>query len=124
GPGDYSYKILQKLFESKICQWLFSRLHPNLALGFGHAWSQSRKKKHHFQAHPFVKKEQEYLWQYCKTEEEKQNHHDYYIFGHRHIPLDLEVTPQARYINIGEWLWSFTYGKCDGNTVQLLKFEE
>ena len=123
GPGDHSYKILQKIFESKLCQWLFSRLHPNLAIGFGHAWSQSRKKKHHFKAHPFIQKEKEFLWQYCVAEEQK-SHHDYYLFGHRHIPMNLEVTPNARYINIGEWLWSCTYARCDGQEVELLTFEE
>lgn len=123
GPGDYSYKILQKLFESKFCQFLFSRIHPNFSLGFGHMWSMSRKKKHHYQAPPFIKKENEYIWHYCVAEEKKE-HHDFYLFGHRHIPMKLEVGDQAHYINIGEWLWSCTYGVCDGNTVELLKFEE
>ena len=30
GPGDTSYKILKKFFNSSLCQWLFARLHRNL----------------------------------------------------------------------------------------------
>ena len=29
GKGDYFYKFVKKIFTSKICQWAFSRLHPN-----------------------------------------------------------------------------------------------
>lgn len=122
GPGDHTYKFLQKVFESKLLQWMFSRVHPNLALWIGHTWSQARKKKLSFKAHPFVAKEKEYIWHYCREAETKA-HHDYYVFGHRHIPMDLEVTENSRYVNLGEWLWSFTYGKCDGNKLELLAFE-
>ena len=39
GPGDYNYKLLKKVFTSKVCQWLFARIHPNLGIGLAHAWS-------------------------------------------------------------------------------------
>ena len=46
GPGDYNYKLLKKVFTSKVCQWLFARIHPNLGIGLAHAWSQKSRLVH------------------------------------------------------------------------------
>ena len=46
GPGDYNYKLLKKIFTSKVCQWLFARIHPNLGVGLAHAWSQKSRLVH------------------------------------------------------------------------------
>jgi UDP-2,3-diacylglucosamine hydrolase len=67
--------------------------------------------------------EEEWLWQYAK-EVEQQSHHDYYIFGHRHLPLDLEVSNNSRYINLGEWLHFQTYASFDGTNLVLEAFEK
>lgn len=32
GPGDHAYKFMKKFFDSRICQWLFARLHPNFGI--------------------------------------------------------------------------------------------
>ncbi len=32
GPGDNMYKLLKKVFNNSICQWLFARIHPNLGI--------------------------------------------------------------------------------------------
>lgn len=70
----------------------------------------------------FKGEENEFLLSYCK-ETEKKIHHDFYVFGHRHLPLDLTVGEQSRYINLGEWVHFSTYGIYDGNTVELKTFE-
>jgi UDP-2,3-diacylglucosamine hydrolase len=73
------------------------------------------------QEEKFQGEEREFLWVYCRELEQKQ-HHDFYIFGHRHLPLDLQVNENSRYINLGEWVNFNTYATYDGNTVQLKKF--
>lgn len=100
GKGDYFYKILRKIFTSKICQFAFSRLHPNLALSFAHTWSRISRNRSEAK---FLNDEKEILFNYCQ-EKQKTNAVDYYIFGHRHIPLKLKVDERATYINLGEWL--------------------
>jgi UDP-2,3-diacylglucosamine hydrolase len=70
----------------------------------------------------FQGEEGEFLWVYCR-ELEKQSHHDYYIFGHRHLPLDLKIADNSRYINLGEWVNFRTYAVYDGREVQLKTFE-
>ena len=123
GPGDHTYKRLKKVFESRLAQFAFRWLHPDLGIGLAQNWSRSSRisnlKK---DEETFRGEEYEWLWHYCR-EVEAQTHHDYYVFGHRHIPLDLTVSPTARYINLGEWVHARTYGVFDGETLRLERFE-
>lgn len=122
GPGDASYKILKKFFDSKVCQWLFARIHPNAGIGIANYWSRQSRISNNKKGETFVSEEQEFLLTYCK-EVEQTTHHDFYIFGHRHLPLDLKVSDTSRYINLGEWVHFDTYAEYDGVTVHLKKFE-
>ena len=121
GPGDNSYKILKKFFDSKICQWLFARIHPNLGMTIANKWSRRSRITNSKRDETFQGESGEYLWVYCK-EMEKSVHHDYYIFGHRHLPLNLKVTSDSTYINVGEWVNQQTYAVYDGATVELKQF--
>ncbi|MDX1629136.1 MAG: UDP-2,3-diacylglucosamine diphosphatase [Fulvivirga sp.] len=123
GPGDYSYKILKKVFNSKFCQWLFARIHPNLGIGIAHFWSKRSRISNLKKEEDNFKGEKEFLWQYCKKIEAEE-HHDYYIFGHRHLPLDLPVGDNSRYFNLGEWVNYSTFGVFEGEKFELLEFED
>jgi len=122
GPGDRFYKLLRKIFTNKICQWLYARIHPNTGIALASMWS----KKSRISSTTKEEKQQieeEWLLTYSK-EVEQRSHHDYYIFGHRHLPLELEVAEKSMYINLGEWVNYFTYGTFDGSEFNLLTFEE
>mgnify|MGYP003853687307 FL=1 len=58
------------------------------------------------------------LFGYCKKMQ-KTNPVDYYVFGHRHIPLELKVDEKATYINLGEWLSQNTYGVLEEGKLNL-----
>ncbi len=127
GNGDYKYKALKKFFfQVRLFQWLFDRLMPSyFGMSFGHRWSKHSKLIKG--EPPAFLGDKEFIWQYCK-EVEKQWHFDYYIFGHRHFPLDLEVVghpqaPAGRYLNIGEWVKKCTFGVFDGQNFQLKTFK-
>ena len=123
GPGDRTYKIIKKFFNSKVCQWMFARIHPNLGIAIANLWSkESRISNTKSDESKFTGNENEFLWVYC-TEREKQEHFDYYIFGHRHLRLDLPIGNASRYINLGEWVNESNYAVYDGKTVTLKIFE-
>jgi UDP-2,3-diacylglucosamine hydrolase len=122
GPGDYNYKLLKKVFTSKVCQWLFARIHPNLGIGLAHAWSQKSRLVHD-KKEQFLGEENEWLAIYAK-EKLKHSHYDYFIFGHRHIPLNIDLGNNSKYINLGEWIHSNTYACFDGKELSLLTFNE
>ncbi|GAA4782862.1 UDP-2,3-diacylglucosamine diphosphatase [Olivibacter ginsenosidimutans] len=121
GPGDAKYKFLKKFFRSKFCQWLFARVHPNLGIGLALKWSRNSriangKKEWRKDA------EQEWLVVYSKEQLAKE-HFDYFIFGHRHLPLDIDLGHGSRYINLGEWVNYNSYAVFDGNRLELKTFE-
>lgn len=119
GPGDFTYKRLKIIFESRLARRLFRWLHPDVGIGLAQAWSRrSRISNLKKGEEAFLGEEREWLWQYCR-EIEAVTHHDYYIFGHRHVPLDLAVTPTSRYVNLGEWVFAKTYGRFDGTELRL-----
>ena len=123
GPGDFTYKQLKKVFEHRLARQLFRWLHPDLGIGLAHAWSRrSRISNNEKGEDLFLGEDREWLYQYC-VEVEQRQHHDYYIFGHRHLPLDLTVGPDSRYVNLGEWVKARTYAVFDGKTVKLTKFD-
>jgi UDP-2,3-diacylglucosamine hydrolase len=122
GPGDRFYKILRAgLFHNPFCQWLFNWIHPNLGMALAHAWSRSSRISN-LKKEQFRDEKSEFLLAYCTDMEAKQ-HFDYYIFGHRHLPLDLKVGDNSRYINLGEWVNFSPYAVYDGTSVKLLSFE-
>jgi UDP-2,3-diacylglucosamine hydrolase len=70
----------------------------------------------------FLGEDKEWLIIYTK-ELSQTNPSNYFIFGHRHYPLDLKINDKARYINLGDWIRSNTYAVFDGNDLQLKKWE-
>ena len=122
GPGDKLYKVLKKFFRSGFCQWLFARVHPNFGVGIANYWSSHSRIASEKTKKPKVN-EQEWLVIYCK--ELLQTHfYDFLVFGHRHKPLDIQLNPQSRYINLGEWVSHNTYAVFDGESMLLEHFEK
>ena len=120
--ADKGFRIMRRIFTNPTLQWLFARLHPNFAIWFGHKWShRSRYSKELIT--PFQGEDKEEHMIFANRMLEKQ-HFDYFVFGHRHIPLDLPLKNQtSRYINLGDWLWHFSYAVFDGNTMEVRKYE-
>lgn len=104
GPGDYQYKVLKKVFANKACQWLFARVHPNFSFSVAQMWSGRSRLQNIKKEDGFTTKDNEWLYTYCKSLLDKQ-HFDFFVFGHRHLPLDLTIDgSESRYINLGEWV--------------------
>lgn len=121
GPGDYTYKVLRKIFTSPALQFLFSKIHPNIAFGFGHWWSkQSRYSKGLFEE--FLGTDKEYLILYAQEILAKQPI-DYFIFGHRHIPMEITMN-KSKLVNLGEWISAYTYATFDGENLELESFNK
>ncbi len=118
GPKDYGYKFIKKVFASKICQWLFARLHPNLGIGVAQYWSRKSRIANGTKDEVFHGDENERLAIFSR-EILKKEHFDYFIFGHRHLPLDISVGEKSRYINLGEWVNYYSYAVFDGDEVEL-----
>ena len=114
GPGDIFYKILKKIFANSITQWLFKWLHPDIGIALARTWSDSSRLKKKGLDEKYLG-EKESLIQYCRRKQAEVNR-DFYIFGHRHMPLEIDLGNNSTYINLGEWVNNFTYGEfCEGS---------
>lgn len=121
GPGDHGYKFIKKVFASKMCQWLFARIHPNLGIRIANYWSGKSRIATGNLEEKYLGDDKEFLVVYSKEILSKE-YFDYLIFGHRHLPLDVKLG-SSRYINLGDWVKYFTYAVFDGNELQLLSYE-
>jgi UDP-2,3-diacylglucosamine hydrolase len=118
GPGDHGYKMLKKIFRNPACQWLFGILPPAIGVGIANYMSRSsRAVTGQTDAH-FLGEENEWLISYCK-EILQQQFFDYFIFGHRHLPIDFALPGNSRYINLGDWIRYNSYAVFDGTGLEL-----
>ena len=122
GPEDHGYKMLKKVFRNPFCRWLFGILPPYIGMGLANYFSKKSRQAADQNEEQFVSKEKEWLVTYS-LEVLKKNHYDYLIFGHRHLPLDLSLNTNSRYINLGDWIRYCTYAVFDGKELDLQSFD-
>jgi UDP-2,3-diacylglucosamine hydrolase len=118
GPGDNGYKFIKKVFASPISQWLFARLHPNFAIGLANFWSGKSRAANGPVDEIFLGEDKEWLIIYCKEVLQKK-HYNYFVFGHRHLLLNISLQNNSRYINLGDWFKKPHCAVFDGLSLQL-----
>jgi len=122
GPGDQGYKVLKRVFAHPVSQWLFRWIHPDIGVGIAHFWSR-RSRMANQDAQTFLGPEKEWLVEYSNRALDLHPA-DFYIFGHRHLPIDYTLkNRKSRYINLGDWTDFNSYAVYDGNDLQLAFFE-
>lgn len=122
GPGDKGYKRMKKVFTNPLAQWFFRWLHPDIAMRIANYMSQKNKLISGDEDKEFLGEDKEFLIQYSKKKL-KTEKIDYFVFGHRHLPLIFDLEKGSKYINLGDWIFYFTYGVYDGKSFELRKFE-
>jgi len=118
GPGDKGYKRMKKVFTSPFFQWLFKWMHPDIGVKIGQYMSVKNKMISGDDDAKFLGEDNEWLAVYCKRKLE-DNHRDYFVFGHRHLPLEIDLNETSKYINLGDWIQYYTYGVFDGENFEL-----
>jgi UDP-2,3-diacylglucosamine hydrolase len=118
GPGDNGYKFLKKIFRNPLCQWAFGIFPPAWGIGIANYFSQKSREAGGENVEQFLGEDKEWLIIYCKSILEKEAI-DYFIFGHRHLPIDFTFKNNSKYINLGEWIHYDSYAVFDGSTLAL-----
>ena len=122
GPGDYGYKFIKKIFANKLCQWLFGWIHPDWGLRLANALSRRSRIATGTTDATWLGDDKEHLYIYCQEYLQKRPI-NYFIFGHRHLPLTKAINPQSTYINLGDWVKYFTYAVFDGMACELKTYQ-
>lgn len=122
GPGDEGYKRMKKVFTNPLSKWLYRWLHPDLGVPLAQYFSVKNKMISGDEDQKFLGEDKEWLIQYCKRKLETK-HYDYFLFGHRHLPLEIDLNNKSTYINTGDWISHYTYAEFDGEKLSLKKLE-
>lgn len=121
GPHDKGYKRMKKVFTNPFFQWLFRWLHPDLGVRLAQYLSVKNKLISGDEDAQFLGEDKEWLVAYCKRKLEAK-HRDYFVFGHRHLPLNIALNQSSTYINLGDWITYYTYLEFDGTSAELKEF--
>ena len=129
----FSNKFLYKLFRNPLARLLYAAVHPRWTVGFALSCSlRSRKRGMARRAHgkiphayhnDYFEVEKELLVLIAKHHAERHPEIDYYLFGHRHLLLDLALRGDKRVLILGDWLQYNSYAVWDGEHLYLDQFE-
>lgn len=122
GPGDKGYKRMKKVFTNPFSKWLYRWLHPDIGIRLAQYLSVKNKLISGEEDVKFLGEENEWLVQYCKKKL-TEKHYDYFVFGHRHLPLDIKISENSTYINTGDWISYFTFAVFKNETLSLEKLQ-
>lgn len=120
GPGDKGYKFLKSVMSNKVAQWIYKRLHPDTGIALADYFSK-KGDKHQVEDANFMGEDKEWLVIHSKEVLQKE-HFDYFIFGHRHLMLQLPIAADSTVINLGDWLKYNSYAVFDGAKTSLLTY--
>ncbi len=113
--SDHMFRFLKQLFTNRFLQWAFARLHPNFAFWIARGWSKHSRMIHGVD--PFLGNDEPVVKFALKHFSDQG--YDYIILGHRHVPVDYQLTEDTRLIILGDWMTHFTYAVFDGTELEL-----
>lgn len=122
GPGDKGYKRMKKIFRNPVCQFLFGILPPAVGVGIANYFSKKSRLATGKDDAKFLGEDKEWLYQYCQRKLTTE-FYDYFVFGHRHLPLHLPLNKNSFYINLGEWINYNSYAVLDNGNMELSYFK-
>jgi len=121
GPGDFKYKFLKKIFRNPLFIFLFRINYPWFGIPLGNFFSRNNKILSGKNI-KFTNKENEMLYHFCKKKLSSK-HYDYFVFGHRHLPLKIELGNNSYYFNIGDWINHYSYLYIKDDSIELKYFK-
>ena len=125
GDPDPKFRVIRSIFHNPVCQWLFRWLHPDLGMRFGLAWACHSRMAHGDGGDPpYLGEDKEHLVLFAKQYLAEHPDINYFLFGHRHIELDLMLSHQCRMLILGDWISQFTYAVFDGQTLRIDNYIE
>ncbi|MDY2634539.1 MAG: UDP-2,3-diacylglucosamine diphosphatase [Prevotella sp.] len=125
GDPDTKYKMLRRIFHNSLCQRLLCAIHPRWGLWLGMTWAKhSRLKRDEGKELPYQGEDKEILVRFTKEYMKTHTDVDYFMYGHRHIELDLMLSKKTRMMILGDWVWQYTYAVFDGEHMFLENYVE
>lgn len=122
GKQDPSFKFIRGMFRNKVCQWLFSGIHPRWTVPFAYNWSAHSRKEGEYRGIPdesLLNNLREFVKKYHLEHPEI----DFFVFGHVHVLSREIIESGCEMIVLGEWIRTFSYARIGDEGLQLLKYK-
>lgn len=123
GTKDTGYKLLKKILINPLSIKLFSFLHPGFGTGLALFFSRKSRMANESKDEIFLGEQKEWHILFCKQMITEKDY-DYFIMGHRHLPMEYPIGEKAKYINTGDWVYNFSYVVAESSGVALKKWKE
>ncbi len=121
GPNDKGYKRMKKVFTNPFSKWIYRWLHPDIGMRLAQHLSVKNKLISGNEDKKFLGENDEWLAAYAKRKLENK-HYDYFVFGHRHLPMEIKVGENSTYFNLGDWINHYTFGVFDGKNFEIKNY--
>ena len=117
-----SFRFIRSLFRNRLCQWMFSGIHPRWTVPFAYNWSAHSRKGGEERGIPdesLLKNLKEFVTDYHKNHPEIK----IFIFGHVHVLSREEIASGCEMVVLGEWIKTFSYAKMNSDGLELLTWK-
>lgn len=118
------FRFIRSIFHNKICQTLFSALHPRWGVFFGLSWAKHSRVKHNGIEGTFDGDDKDTFALFAKDYLTSHPEINYFIFGHKHVDVDYMIADNTRFIILGDWITKFTFACFDGNELNVEHYIE
>lgn len=111
GPGDHGYKMMKKVVTHRFSQWMFHRFHPNFGIGLAHLFSDKGGNHNYENVRDHEARhrgQDDYLYHHSREVLATQEI-DCFIYGHRHVMVQEELSPGCEVVILGDWIQYFSY---------------
>jgi UDP-2,3-diacylglucosamine hydrolase len=123
GSGQTKFKFILAIYRNYYFQRLFAFFHPSIGIGIAN-WMSAQSKLKTFDGNFDFYGEKEHLIEHCRKLINEGKNADYYVFGHRHLPMIYDLGNGSNYVNLGDWIGFNTYAVFDGEKLSLETFEK
>lgn len=117
------FRFIRSMFRNRVCQRLFSAIHPRWTVPLAHRWSSS-SRDYSGEVPVFSGRDDEPFINFAREYLASHPGIDYFILGHHHIVLDYPLSETSRLIILGDWIHHFSYAVYDGHDVELRYFHD
>lgn len=118
------YRLMRGLFRNRFAQWLYAGIHPRWTVGFALNLSKRSRLSGTPAPDSDTLPKSDPLVRFASDYQKDNGHVDYFIFGHRHQLIYMNLGQGARLIVLGEAFSRMTYGVWDGNTFSLKSIKD